>query len=592
MKKGVVLLISAIAFGGILSTGLTSCTTVEVERPINPELEIQAATVKIFVHGDFATCTIDSPKETYKEGDTIKLNLAFVEGYGLDSATLNEKPITDTNSITLEAGTNVINIYVKNLVVTEGTTNLRDFQFEEIEGGKAYAITSYTPTGIYPTIAQIPGSYLGKPVKEIKYVTETTELPDGGTDTIVKSRYLFGGLKGVHIPASVTKIDVRAFRSNSTLKTITVDEANTTYSSDGTVLLSKDKTTLLAFPQGNTGSYKVPDSVTKIGDDAFYGATKLSSIDLNKITEIGKDSFNSIKGIKEIVIPNTVTKIGEGAFSTAVEVEKLTLSNQLTEIPLNAFYKNSSLTSVTIPASVKSLQKYAFYDCTSLKEFKMEEGLTDIGDNAISHTLIETLDFPSTLRTIGVAACAGNDRLTKVTFKEGITKLGKDSFYRNLRLESINIPASLTEIGDGAFFATLSLTGFDVAEGNEKFEDIDGVLFEKGNDIKKLVAYPSNKPAENKTYEIPEGTTELGYQCFGAVSNNPEGESSKPFSITKIIMPTSVKQMNDSFNLALINRLEYKGTSAEFKQIKELSGQSWDATATNKINLVCLGDKQ
>ena len=38
MKKGVVLLISAIAFGGIISTGLTSCST-----QVN---EVQGATVK------------------------------------------------------------------------------------------------------------------------------------------------------------------------------------------------------------------------------------------------------------------------------------------------------------------------------------------------------------------------------------------------------------------------------------------------------------------------------------------------------------------------------------------------------------------
>ncbi len=590
MKKGVVLLISAIAFGGFISGGLTSCSSTSQKS------SIQDATIKLLPHGDFVKATIANQKESYKEGDTISLELTFTEGYGLHEILLNGVTQESKDNIKLEAGENVIEIFVKNLVFAEGTTNLRDFEFESINNGQAYAITSYVPTGTFPEIANFPSSYLGKPVTEIKYVTKDVITDGQVTDTIVVSRYSYGGLKGVNIPASITKIDTRAFRANGSLTKITVDEGNTVYASDGEVLLNKAKTELLVFPQGISGKYKVPDSVTKIGENAFFGCQTITEIDLNKVVEIGANAFNSSKRIKEIVIPNTVTTLGEGCFSTSVELEKVTLSNKLTNIPKNCFYKNSSLKEVEIPASVKTISDLAFFECGSLETFTMHEGLESIGTNGVAYTSVSSLDFPSTLKTLGSSAFSGSQLLKSVSLKEGITTIGSNCFRSSLLLEKVNIPASVTKIEDEAFFANLSLKEFDVAEGNTIYKDIDGVLFSK--DGTELVAYPSSKgvedrgyiPEDKKTYEIPEGTTKLGFECFSGVSNSPEGESTKPYSITKVIIPKSVTSMNQSFNLALLEVVEYKGTSEEFKKIAT-NGYIWNYGASEKMQLVCSGDK-
>ncbi len=589
MKKGLALLISAVAFGGIISTGLTSCGSVGTNTPIPEGQTIQDATIRINTHGDLVKVEIKEPKESYKAGDKIALTLTFKDGYGLHLATINGKDIENVENITLEEGANTIDIFVKSLTVTEGSTNLRDFVFEATDGGRSYAITSYTPTGIYPNIVEIPSSYLGKPVTEIKFVTKEVINPDNSKDTIVVSRYLFGGLKGVKIPASVKTIDTRIFRSNSTLQSITVDEKNTAYSSDGKVLLSKDKKTLVAFAQGISGEYKVPDTVTTIGNDAFYGTMKLTSVDFNNVTTIGNDAFNSVKGIKEFVLTDKITTLGASAFSTCVETEKITLSNNLETIPSNCFYKNSALKEITIPSSVKNIQDYAFYDCTSLQKFTMNEGLEEIGRCAVSHNLIETFTFPKTLRKIGEAAFAGNDRAKTVTLNEGLVEIGKSAFHRNLRITSILIPSTVTTIGEEAFFAGLSLTEFNVSGENTKYSSKEGVLFDKAGTT--LLAYPSAKVIENKTYVIPEGTTTLAYRCFSAVSNNPEGESAKPYSITKIVIPTSVTSMNESFYLALLETVEYKGTEAQFKAIN-FNGIVWNANASGTIKIVYSGDKQ
>ena len=100
-------------------------------------------------------------------------------------------------------------------------------------------------------------------------------------------------LTSITIPASVESISDDAFYNCSSLTSIEVDPANTAYSSEGGVLFNKDKTTLVAYPIGSTRtSYLVPNSVTSIGDDAFYNCTSLTSITIPaSVASIGNTAF-------------------------------------------------------------------------------------------------------------------------------------------------------------------------------------------------------------------------------------------------------------------------------------------------------------
>ncbi len=81
-----------------------------------------------------------------------------------------------------------------------------------------------------------------------------------------------GSLQRITIPAKVNSIDA-AFLGCTGLMQIEVDPANRAYCSDADgALYTKDKTTLVAFPAGKTGSYAVANGVKTILQQAFFSA--------------------------------------------------------------------------------------------------------------------------------------------------------------------------------------------------------------------------------------------------------------------------------------------------------------------------------
>ena len=65
----------------------------------------------------------------------------------------------------------------------------------------------------------------------------------------------------------------------------------------------------------NLESIIIPDSVTKIGYNAFYSCKNLKSITIpDSVTSIDGYAFMYCTNLSSITIPNSVNNIGEGAF--------------------------------------------------------------------------------------------------------------------------------------------------------------------------------------------------------------------------------------------------------------------------------------
>ena len=175
------------------------------------------------------------------------------------------------------------------------------------------------------------------------------------------NEYESNGLVGITIPDSVTYIGANAFRYCYNLTEINVDSDNRNYSSTDGVLYNKDKTILIMYPAGKTGDFTIPNGVSTIGSDAFYGCDNLTGVIIpNGVTRIGNYAFYDCWNLTSVIIPNSVTSIGDGAFSWCDNLTEITIPDSVTRIGNYAFYNCYNLTSVTFAGTI-TLANFSYY---------------------------------------------------------------------------------------------------------------------------------------------------------------------------------------------------------------------------------------
>ena len=255
-------------------------------------------------------------------------------------------------------------------------------------------------------------------------------------------------LTNINIPNSVTNIGDKAFSGCKSLTKITIPSSvvnmngNPFLGWDGDlyneskafiyehqVLFNKDKTTLIAYRSKDT-NYTISNSVTNIGDGAFWHCESLTIINIpNSVTNIGDRAFDGCKSLTIINIPNSVTNIGKIAFRGCKSFIDINIPNSVTNIGIGAFYACESLAKINIPDSVTNIGRRTFSLCTSLT----------------------SINVPNSVANIGAGAFAGCELLTNINIPNSVTNIGDGAFYKCEYLKSINIPNSVTTIESGAF---------------------------------------------------------------------------------------------------------------------------------------------
>ena len=112
----------------------------------------------------------------------------------------------------------------------------------------------------------------------------------------------------------------------------------------------------------------IEPGVTTIGDYAFYNFALVTDVSIpDGITRIGQNAFWGT-GLTSIEIPTSVSQIGSCAFQNCKQLSSVVIPDEITTIEVGLFAGCTGLTNITISNSVTSIGGHAFDGCTALAD--------------------------------------------------------------------------------------------------------------------------------------------------------------------------------------------------------------------------------
>ena len=191
-------------------------------------------------------------------------------------------------------------------------------------------------------------------------------IPDGVKN--IEGAFIYcKGITSVTIPSSVESIKGSEFNGCINLTSINVEDGNSNYCSVDGVLFSKDKTTLIRYPEGRTSGYSIPDSVLCIDTTAFNDCVNLTSVTIpNSVERIEWGGFIGCTGLKTVTLPKNVS-LGGSAFSNCENLTRVTIPDGVTYLNNGVFARCGKLTTVIMSDDIEEIERFAFDECYNLK---------------------------------------------------------------------------------------------------------------------------------------------------------------------------------------------------------------------------------
>ncbi len=195
--------------------------------------------------------------------------------------------------------------------------------------------------------------------------------------------YAFQGCTGITsmaLPVTVEQVGPYAFAGTEAFDGFMEEAAKAEKEADR-YYVTGDGVLLAAYVVNGQTKITVPEGVKTIAGGVFIGwDTAYIPGDKSELSTAGVSKYNISYEVKEVSFPETLTEIGESAFYRMLSVESLVLPSSLEVIGDSAFSFCSALSSVSGGASVKEIGDEAFSFCTMIPGFQFSENTTSIGE--------------------------------------------------------------------------------------------------------------------------------------------------------------------------------------------------------------------
>ena len=205
----------------------------------------------------------------------------------------------------------------------------------------------------------------------------------------------------------------------------------------------------LTAPDEYTGDVVIPSTVTyqgytynvvSIGERAFKGCTRINSVTMpESVTKIGKNAFQETS-LQSITIGANVREICEEAFIYNVVLKTVVISDRVEKIGSKAFFA-STVENISFGRNLKEIGNAAFYDCDKLTRVRLSDSVSKIGDYAFqSCNELYSITLGESTARIGFKAFANCPKLKYVMCKAESVPVAASNAFSDDPIDELRVP--------------------------------------------------------------------------------------------------------------------------------------------------------